>query len=160
MTVSERATCVLRTRLDCLGISARVRGWALAQDWPDVAAGELALLTAELTTNAVLHGGGGRCSVELGPDHCELVVEDEGPGFTLPVLEDAGRSWSLTAAGPREPGEPAQTVGLGSGLASARRFSDLLELENRPTGGARVRATRSQKTASKFHLERDPHGRQ
>ena len=127
-------------RLDCLGASMEVRRHALAVGWSAKDAEETALLVAELTTNAVVHGGGGTCTVRVSPEHCELVVEDRGRGFSPAVLAHHRESECLGNEGPRPPRQLHES--LGGGLASARRLATSLLLENRVEGGARVVARR------------------
>lgn len=129
----------LQGRADCLGAGVLVRTLARGAGWSDVEAEELALLVIELATNAVRHGGGGRCRVELGGAELRLTVEDSGGGFPAPVLEDGGRSDGLGAGGPVP---PLERRGLGSGLAAARRLADELHLSNPSSGGAHVFARR------------------
>ncbi len=127
------------SRVDVLGVCSTVRDDALAAGLTARQAEELSLVVAELGTNAVLHGRGGTIAVTLDRRGWQVEVRDRGPGFTQPVLVDAGRSDRLGPAGVRLAGDGVRS--FGSGLAAARRLSTELSLHNEGPG-ARVVATR------------------
>lgn len=95
-------------------------------------------VVSNLVTNAVqaieTAGGAGKVEVEAGVDeHAWIEVRDDGPGFPPEVL-----------ARVFEPLVTSRTTGIGLGLALCARIVDnhggSLDVRNRPTGGARVRA--------------------
>ncbi len=114
-------------RADCLGAAAKAREALSDAGWTKREASELAVVVAELASNAVRHAGGGECVLELEPERWELCVCDDGPGFPREILADAGRTDGVQ---PRR--------GLGSGLSCARRMSASLSLENVRPKGARI----------------------
>ena len=124
-------------RADCLGAAAKARTLLADAGWTKREASELAVVVAELASNAVRHAGGGECVLELERDAWELCVSDEGPGFPSEILADAGRTDGVQ---PRR--------GLGSGLSCARRMSAALSLENRRPKGARIVALQTRCTRS------------
>ncbi|MBL8952506.1 MAG: ATP-binding protein [Myxococcaceae bacterium] len=123
-------------RADCLGAAAKARECLARAGGSPRAAGELAVVVAELAYNAIRHAGGGECVLEVSRGEWSVTVRDEGPGFPPNVLADCGRTDGVQ---PR--------IGLGSGLACARRFAGSLAIENLEPTGARV-------IARKQHLER------
>jgi anti-sigma regulatory factor (Ser/Thr protein kinase) len=128
-----RRVWTLRGRPSCIGAGLQAEALAKEAGWPTREAGQICLLVIELCTNADRHGGGGRCVVELTSGECEVVVEDEGPGFPSSVLARVACGLSVEEAVARRGGR-----GLGAGLDSARRLSTRLSLENRAARGARA----------------------
>jgi serine/threonine-protein kinase RsbT len=118
-------------RADCLGAAALARSSLLVAGWPTREASELAVVVAELTSNAVRHAGGGECTLELDAQRWSVTVQDAGPGFPSPVLADEGRTEALRAG-----------RGLGAGLSGARRLSNELYLKNLCPTGALVVANK------------------
>jgi anti-sigma regulatory factor (Ser/Thr protein kinase) len=114
-------------RADCLGAAALARSSLVEGGWTVREASELAVVVAELTSNAVRHAGGGKCTLEFDQRQWVLTVHDEGPGFPARILVDAGQTDGVQ---PR--------VGLGAGLSCARRLSGELRLENLSPTGALV----------------------
>jgi anti-sigma regulatory factor (Ser/Thr protein kinase) len=127
---------MLRGRASCIGAGLQAEALAKAAGWPAREAGEIGLLVIELCTNADRHAGGGRCTVELSAKACEVVVEDEGPGFPAAVLTRVQRGLSVEEIMP--PRGTRAERGLGAGLDAARRLSTHLTLENRAGGGGRA----------------------
>jgi anti-sigma regulatory factor (Ser/Thr protein kinase) len=134
----QQRTWALRGRASCIGAGLEAEALARASGWSIREAGELCLLVIELCTNADRHAGGGRCALGLGGADCEILVEDEGPGFAPPLLARFAAGLSLEEL-LHAPGTRAER-GMGAGLDSARRLATRLTLENAPGGGARVRA--------------------
>lgn len=129
----------VRTRVDVLGFCAEVRRAAADCGLDALRAGELSLVVAELGTNAVLHARGGTLDVRVSASGWSVVANDEGPGFSSAVLNDAGKSDRLGVHGVREPADGHRS--FGSGLAAVRRLSSLVTLSN-DGPGARVVAER------------------
>jgi len=114
-------------RADCLGAAAKARECLERAGWSAREAGELAVVVAELTSNAIRHAGSGECELEVAPRGWTVTVRDDGPGFPAEILRDGGRTDGVQ---PR--------VGLGSGLSCARRLAGELKVENLVPTGARV----------------------
>jgi anti-sigma regulatory factor (Ser/Thr protein kinase) len=129
---------VLQGRASCVGAGLQAEVLARASGWTVREAGELCLLVIELSTNAERHAGGGRCTLDLGAADCEVVVEDEGPGFPPALL--ARFSAGLPLEEILHPPDAPVERGLRAGLDSARRLAAHLTLENRPGRGALARA--------------------
>ncbi len=133
-----RRSWALQGRASCIGAGLQAEALARASGWTVKEAGELCLLVIELCTNADRHAGGGRCSVELTAVACDVVVEDDGPGFSPALLARFAAGLSVEDL-LHPPGARAER-GLGAGLDSARRLATRLTLENRPDRGAVARA--------------------
>jgi anti-sigma regulatory factor (Ser/Thr protein kinase) len=134
-------------RASCIGAGLQAEALARASGWSVKEAGELCLLVIELCTNADRHAGGGKCAVEMGPSTCDVVVEDEGPGFPAALLQRFSAGLSVEDL-LHPPGTRAER-GLGAGLDSARRLATRLTLENRPGRGAVARARVERSTVIK-----------
>jgi serine/threonine-protein kinase RsbT len=87
---------------------------------------------SELARNAILHGGGGRASIDVLMNGTRrgirLVVEDDGPGIA--DVERAMRDGFSTVGG------------LGLGLSGAKRLSSEFSISSEPGRGTRVSITR------------------
>lgn len=129
----------LQGRASCVGAGLQAEALARASGWTIREAGELCLLVIELSTNADRHAGGGRCTLELNAGACDVVVEDEGPGFPPALLARFSAGLSLEEV-LHPPASPVER-GLRAGLDSARRLAARLTLENRPGRGALARAS-------------------
>lgn len=140
----EGVTATVRSRVDVLGLCAEVRRAAIGAGLDLKQAGELSLVVAELGTNAVLHGRGGSISVLIDLDGWAVSALDCGPGFSDAVLADAGRSDRLGSDGIREAGDGGRS--FGSGLASVRRLSSSLTLQNCSGGGRAIAAKKLSKS--------------
>jgi anti-sigma regulatory factor (Ser/Thr protein kinase) len=107
--------------------TARRRGAALATatGLDDDRVGEVEIITSELATNLVKHGGGGDLLVRALPDGgLQVVAVDSGPGTRhLAALADDGVSTTRT---------------LGVGLGAVRRLATRTALWSEPARGAIV----------------------
>jgi serine/threonine-protein kinase RsbT len=99
---------------------------------------EIAIVTQELATNIVKHGGGrGTIELRTTAEQIELTALDDGPGIeSIEWLVRDGVSRGRQAV----PGTRAGGLGCGGGAIA--RLSDSLKVEARPTGGARIVATK------------------
>lgn len=132
----ESLSQALDGRLAVLALCEAARRLAASVGLPERERSALGLVIAELGTNAVRHGGGGRATVAVGPAGWAVSVTDDGPGFSEAVLADQGRSDHLGAGGVR--GVDDVGGSFGSGLAGVRRLSDGLRLFNTTTGACAV----------------------
>ncbi len=114
-------------RADCLGAAVKARDCLSRAGWSQREASELAVVVAELASNAIRHAGGGECVLEIERRGWTVTVCDEGPGFPAAVLKDRGRTDGV---------QPK--LGMGSGLSCARRLAGSLIVENLVPAGARV----------------------
>jgi anti-sigma regulatory factor (Ser/Thr protein kinase) len=99
---------------------------------------ETAIVTQELATNIVKHGGGqGTIAIQVTSDCVELTAIDQGPGIdSIEMLVGDGSSrGGVVTRGTR-------TDGLGCGGGAISRLSDHLSVERRPEGGARIVVTK------------------
>jgi anti-sigma regulatory factor (Ser/Thr protein kinase) len=98
-------------------IRRNVRAFASEHGAEGLALIAIELAVSEAMANAVVHGGVGTVRVEadIEDGELEIVVLDDGPGFT---------------------GEPAP--GLGMGLALMREGAASFEVRDRPEGGVEV----------------------
>jgi serine/threonine-protein kinase RsbT len=135
---SARPPCVLvvASEDDRLWASGEARRFAAELGFGPDDQARIALCVAELASNAVKHGGGGRVEIAevLAPTRgCRVRVEDHGPG--LGAVDEALRDgfsegrW-LTADVPW-----SQRRGLGVGLGAVRRLmSDVRVLSSSNEG--------------------------
>jgi serine/threonine-protein kinase RsbT len=105
-----------------------VRQRAVEQNFSLVDQTKLVTAASELARNAILHGGGGRATIEIVSDGVRrgirLVFEDDGPGIT--DVELAMRDGYSTGGG------------LGLGLSGAKRLSNEFSISSSPGKGTRV----------------------
>lgn len=105
-----------------------VRQRAVEQGFSLVDQTKLVTAASELARNAILHGGGGRATIEVVSDGVRrgirLEFEDEGPG--IPDMELAMRDGYSTGGG------------LGLGLSGAKRLSNEFSISSSPGKGTRV----------------------
>jgi anti-sigma regulatory factor (Ser/Thr protein kinase) len=108
--------------------SARRRALATASavGFGDLQAGQLAIVTTELATNLVKHGGGGRMLIGDGEHHVDLLALDSGPG-----MADVDR---CLADGFSSAGTP------GNGLGAVRRLAQAFHVASWPRRGTAVLA--------------------
>jgi anti-sigma regulatory factor (Ser/Thr protein kinase) len=120
------------TLVDVRAVAAMARRWALSCGLTRIQAEHLALVVAELGANAVIHGHGGVVTVCVSRAGWKVEAVDRGPGFSEAVLTDGGRSNALGRHGVRPAAERARS--FGSGLASVRRLSTHVSLQNMNPG--------------------------
>jgi serine/threonine-protein kinase RsbW len=124
LTIPAKPEYIGLGRLALTGISRVRRG-----GFPPEVLGDLKLALTEACTNSVRHAyadGTGTVEIlyELYPDRLEVVVADEGEGFT-PT--------------PQRPDETAELNEGGLGIAIIEALSDELEITRRDEGGSRLR---------------------
>jgi len=129
MTASVAATTFpLVTDDHIVIVRQAVRQAAVEQRFSLVDQTKLVTAASELARNAILHGGGGRATIEVVSDGVRrgirLVFEDDGPG--IPDVELAMRDGYSTGGG------------LGLGLSGAKRLSNEFSISSSPGRGTRV----------------------
>lgn len=132
MATATAETLALDSDGDVVAVRQAVRRWAVRVGFTLVDQTKLVTAASELARNTVIHGGGGRASVEAiaqnGRRGLAIVFEDKGPG--IPDIDAAMRDGFTTAGG------------LGLGLGGAKRLSNEFEIVSRPGEGTRVRIVR------------------
>lgn len=107
------------------------RNWAHRVGAPRQVQWELALITSEAGSNAVIHGGGGHATLtEPEPGTLKLEVVDRGPGIgdvTAALVDGFSRG---------------SRVSLGCGLGAIQRLADVFELRTLPGGGTTLIAVK------------------
>jgi serine/threonine-protein kinase RsbT len=132
MATTTAETLALDSDGDVVAVRQAVRRWAVRVGFTLVDQTKLVTAASELARNTVIHGGGGRASVEAIAQNerrgLAIVFEDKGPGIRD---IDAAMRDGFTTAG-----------GLGLGLGGAKRLSNEFEIVSRPGEGTRVRIAR------------------
>ena len=122
--------------VDIATVTARV--WALRLGAPKQVQWELALITSEAGSNAVVHAGGGQAILtQPGPRTLKLEVSDRGPGI--------GNVAAALTDGYSRGGRVEQNqlrFSLGCGLGAIQRLSDVFELHTLPGGGTTLIAVK------------------
>ena len=122
--------------VDVATVTARM--WALRLGAPKQVQWELALITSEAGSNAVVHGGGGQAILtQPGQRTLKLEVIDRGPGISnvAAALAD-GYSRGSRAE------QNQLRFSLGCGLGAIQRLSDVFELHTLPGGGTTLIAVK------------------
>ena len=114
--------------VDVATVTARV--WALRLGAPKQVQWELALITSEAGSNAIVHGGGGQAILtQPGVRTLKLEVIDRGPGISdVPAALADGYSRGSHALNQLR-------FSLGCGLGAIQRLSDVFELHTLAGGG-------------------------
>ncbi len=94
---------------------------------------KVAIAMYEGEINMVIHAGGGRVEVEVGPAAILMTLSDQGPG--IPDIELAMQEGYSTAP------ESARNMGFGAGmgLANMKKYTDAMEVISQPGQGTTVR---------------------
>lgn len=130
--------CTVNAPADAHACPIRIAETAETVGFSERGIAELKIVTSELCTNILKHGGRGvvRYWSVRDPDvGIVIVAEDDGPGFEdigLARRDGVSRGVNLDSL------PAARRDGLGSGLGAIERLADSVELENRPEGGARI----------------------
>lgn len=120
---SARWEVLLEALPDARVAAAVVRAAARSAGLDRWCAAAVATATAELATNAIKHGGGGRLEVERRGSGVWLVVEDRGAGCAAELAETLARA----SADPRS-----------HGIGAVARLTDGLRLSQRQGGGLAI----------------------
>ena len=133
MTVDVAAESFPLTRDDHIVIVRQaVRQRAIENGFSLVDQTKIVTAASELARNTILHGGGGRATIEVMVEGLRravrLTFEDQGPGIA--DVSQAMKDGFSTGGG------------LGLGLSGAKRLSNQFEIESTPGKGTRVVITR------------------
>jgi serine/threonine-protein kinase RsbT len=122
----------IRDSEDVVVVRQAVRRQAVSLGFNLVDQTKIVTAASELARNTLIHGGGGKASVEIVRNGLstglKLTFADEGPG--IPDLELAMRDGYTTKNG------------MGLGLGGAKRLSNEFEIDSAPEKGTRVAITR------------------
>ncbi len=117
---------------DVVRVRQQVRQAAVELGFSLVEQTKMVTAASELARNALIHGGSGRCELELlqanGRRGLQLSFIDEGPGIA--DVSMALRDGYTTGSG------------LGLGLGGAKRLVSDFEIESAPGKGTRIRVVR------------------
>lgn len=117
----------LRAQEDVVVVRQAVRTQAVAIGLSLVDQTKLVTAASELARNTVIHGGGGKATLEVieAPKRgIRLTFEDQGPGIR--DIEQAMRDGFTTGSG------------LGLGLGGARRLTSEFAIESKPGVGTKI----------------------
>lgn len=128
----ERIEC--RHRVDRYVAAAAAFAMGARSGLDGLSARAIAIAAAELTSNAVRHGGGGELEIRVIRDGktqgMELVCTDHGPG-----IADVERAIEDGVSQGREPVEGFWSMGLGTGLGAVKRAMHELRIDTAPGAG-------------------------
>ena len=128
MTLVSAESLPLTTSDHIVIVRQAVRQRAVELGFSLVDQTKIVTAASELARNAMMHGGGGRATIESVTDGLRrglrLTVEDDGPGIA--DIELAMRDGFSTAGG------------LGLGLSGAKRLSSEFSIASVPGQGTRV----------------------
>ncbi|HKU37171.1 MAG TPA: anti-sigma regulatory factor [Polyangiales bacterium] len=117
---------------DVVRVRHAVRSAALDLGFSVVDQTKIVTAASELARNTLVHGGGGRCTIEVlegdGRKGLRLMFEDQGPG--IPDIQQALKDGFTTGDG------------MGLGLGGARRLMNEFDIVSAPGQGTRVSVIR------------------
>ncbi len=128
MTTAGCEAIQIRQESDIVAVRQRVRTRAQQLGFSLVDQTKLVTAASELARNVYLHGGGGRCTIEVVQKQSrvglQLVFEDQGPGIAdlSTALHDGFSS----------------ADGFGLGLGGARRLVNEFDIQSAVGKGTRV----------------------
>ncbi len=93
---------------------------------------KVAIAMYEGEINMVIHAGGGRAEVEVGPTAVTITLTDEGPG--IPDIDLAMQEGYSTAP------ESVRSLGFGAGmgLSNMKKYTDYMKVISHPGQGTTV----------------------
>ncbi|HIX64813.1 MAG TPA: ATP-binding protein [Candidatus Anaerotruncus excrementipullorum] len=112
--------------------SSSVKGVLKKLGLPSQAVRKVAIAMYEGEINMVIHGGGGKITVEITPQEVSMALEDQGPG--IPNVELAMQEgWSTAPDSVRNLG-----FGAGMGLPNMKKYTDEMEIKSQVGVGTTV----------------------
>lgn len=128
MTTLKSESVPLRTSADVVGLRQKVRTWTAELGFSLVDQTKMITASSELARNAVGHGGGGDCLMEIvsngSRNGLRLTFVDHGPGIA--DLNLALKDGFSTAGG------------MGLGLSGSKRLVNDFEIASKPGEGTKV----------------------
>lgn len=132
MTLLVSETLAIEAASDIVRVRQKAREYALQLKLSLVDQTKIITAASELARNALEHGKGGTCSVEIvdgaGRQGLRLIFEDHGPG--IPDIEMAMKDGYTTGGG------------LGLGLSGSKRLVNEFEIQSRVGLGTTITITR------------------
>ena len=132
MLTEKKIDVPLRQQEDVVTVRQQVRSLSVELGFSLIDQTKVVTAASELARNTVIHGGGGRASLEVVEDRgrrgLRLVFADSGPGITdtAKAMQDGFTTGS----------------GLGLGLGGAKRLSSEFSIESKPGVDTRVTIVR------------------
>jgi serine/threonine-protein kinase RsbT len=130
--MTKRETLPIREQSDVVKVRHAVRALAIKLGFSVVDQTKIVTAASELARNTLVHGGGGRCTLESVEGSARgglrLIFEDEGPGIA--DIQLALKDGFTTGDG------------MGLGLGGARRLMSEFDVVSAPGQGTRVTVTR------------------
>ncbi len=126
--MSSATLIAIARQSDIVHASCTARDLAMCAGFDQKGSYQVATAAAELASNVLLHGGGGRLEIQLLEQNfgIELLAVDDGPGI------------ADTALAMRE---GYSSIGsLGCGLPGVARMMDVVKIDTASGKGTRVRA--------------------
>jgi serine/threonine-protein kinase RsbT len=128
----KHETLPIRSEEDIVVVRQAVRAGAIAVGLSLVDQTKIVTAASELARNALVHGGGGKASIDVlqngARSGVRLTFEDQGPG--IPDLDLAMKDGYTTGSG------------LGLGLSGSKRLVNEFEIHTKVGEGTRVSVTR------------------
>jgi serine/threonine-protein kinase RsbT len=122
----------IQTDEDVVIVRQAVRQWSVELGFSLIDQTKIVTAASELARNTLIHGGGGKVSLEAHNDHnrrgLRLIFEDRGPG--IPDINQALKDGFTTGGG------------LGLGLGGAKRLSNEFQIISQPGEGTRITIAR------------------
>ena len=132
MTTLKSESVPIKGSSDVVSLRQKVRTWTSELKFSLVDQTKMITASSELARNALGHGGGGTCLMEMvsngGRTGLRLTFEDKGPG--IPDLELALKDGYSTGGG------------LGLGLSGSKRLVNDFQIASKVGEGTRVTVVR------------------
>ena len=132
MTTLKSESVPIKVSADVVGLRQKVRAWTTELKFSLVDQTKMITASSELARNALGHGGGGICLMEMVSNGARsglrLTFEDKGPGIS--DLELALKDGYSTGGG------------LGLGLSGSKRLVNEFEIASKLGEGTRVTVVR------------------
>ncbi len=126
--ISKKVELPLAAQEDIVAVRQAVRSLAVASGLSIIDQTKIVTAASELARNTVIHGGGGKATLEIVDESIRrgvrLTFEDKGPGIA--DIELAMRDGYTTGGG------------LGLGLGGSKRLCSDFFIDSRPGEGTRI----------------------